>query len=197
MDELRAINTEQSFFDEQRQLLVKYLRQNQNIKDEAVLTALNKVPRHQFLNISLREVAYLNSPLDIGYGQTISQPYIVAYMTEAASIFPDDKVLEIGTGCGYQTAILAELAQWVYSVEIRPQLTQKARQTLSRLEYTNINLKTGDGYQGWPEAAFFDAILVTAAPPRIPVRLVNQLAAEIYFYCYFPFVFWIIVVVLL
>ncbi len=124
------------------------------------------------------ELAYIARSLPIGYNQTISQPYILAYMSFAAEITSEDKVLEIGTGCGYQTAILGEIAQCVYSLEIIPQLADKARQTLSELGYKNIKVQTGDGYKGWAENAPYDAIIVTAAPEQIPQPLIDQLATN-------------------
>ncbi|ANV83628.1 protein-L-isoaspartate O-methyltransferase [Picosynechococcus sp. PCC 7003] len=146
------------------------------IDDPAVLAALQKVPRHRFVPASLQNLAYADQPLTIGYGQTISQPYIVAYMTEAAHLTPRSKVLEIGTGCGYQAAILAEIAQEVFTVEIVPELAQQARDRLEALGYQNIHYKIGDGYKGWPEFAPYDAILVTAAPDHRPQPLLQQLA---------------------
>ncbi len=163
-------------FDWKRKQMVKYQLRNRGIKDKRVLAAMSKVPRHEFVDSSLRDLAYSDSPLPIGHNQTISQPYIVAYMTEAGEISPSDKVLEIGTGCGYQAAVLGEMAKEVYSMEIIPQLAIKARRTLTRLSYQNIQVKTGDGYQGWAENAPYDAIIVTAAPESIPKPLIEQLA---------------------
>ena len=162
-------------FKEQRQQMVQYLRRLE-IKDERVLAALSKVPREYFLDHLQQDLAYKNRPLGIGYGQTISQPYIVAYMSEVATITPTDKVLEIGTGSGYQAAILGELAHQVYTLEIIPQLASTAQQRLHNLGYKNIHVKQSDGYQGWREAAPYDVIMVTAAPTEIPAPLVNQLA---------------------
>ncbi|MDJ0747759.1 MAG: protein-L-isoaspartate(D-aspartate) O-methyltransferase [Xenococcaceae cyanobacterium MO_167.B27] len=162
----------------QRSHMVEYQLRARGIKDERVLRAMSQVPRHQFVDSSWRNLAYSDRSLPIGHNQTISQPYIVAYMSEAAKISPSDKVLEIGTGCGYQAAVLGELAQEVYSVEIIPQLAQRARRTLSQLGYENIEVKTGDGYQGWTEHAPYDAIIVTAAPKRIPQALIDQLATN-------------------
>ncbi|MBE9046815.1 hypothetical protein IQ255_20780 [Pleurocapsales cyanobacterium LEGE 10410] len=119
--------------------MVKYQLRDRGIKDERVLTAMSKIPRHQFIDSSWQDLAYSDRPLPIGHNQTISQPYIVAYMSEAAEIFPGDRVLEIGTGCGYQAAVLGELAQEVYSIEVIPQLAQRARHILSQLNYQNIN----------------------------------------------------------
>ena len=165
-------------FEWQRRQMVESQLRARGIKDERVLAAMSKVPRHQFVDSSWRDLAYSDSPLPIGHNQTISQPYIVAYMTEAAEISPEAKVLEIGTGCGYQAAVLGEIAKQVYSLEIIPQLAQRARQTLSQLGEKNIEVKNGDGYQGWAEHAPYDAIIVTAAPPHIPQPLIDQLAIK-------------------
>ncbi|GAB4214948.1 MAG: protein-L-isoaspartate(D-aspartate) O-methyltransferase [Synechococcales cyanobacterium] len=146
------------------------------IRDERVLQAMMRVPRHRFVPDNLVDLAYSDRPLNIGYYQTISQPYIVAYMTEAAHVLPSSKVLEIGTGSGYQTAILSEIANEVYTVERIPALAEQADQVLQSLGYSNIHIRTGNGYHGWPEAAVYDAILVTAAPPHIPQELIDQLA---------------------
>lgn len=146
------------------------------IKDERVLSAIRKVPRHFFVEEALRDQAYADHPLPIGEGQTISQPYIVAFMTEALELKGHEKVLEVGTGSGYQTAILAELARWVYSIERYPRLLERARKILEELGYTNVILRLGDGTRGWPEAAPFEAIIVTAAGPKIPEPLLDQLA---------------------
>ncbi|CAI8904354.1 protein-L-isoaspartate(D-aspartate) O-methyltransferase [Methylocaldum szegediense] len=143
--------------------------------DVRVLEAMAKVPRHEFVSQDLRSIAYANRPLPIGYGQTISQPFIVALMTDLLRVGPDDTVLEIGTGSGYQAAVLAELARQVYSIEIVPELTKIATERLKRLGYTKVETKTGDGYYGWPEHAPFDGIIVTAAPTQIPPPLVQQL----------------------
>jgi protein-L-isoaspartate(D-aspartate) O-methyltransferase len=146
------------------------------IADPAVLAAMARVPRHRFVASAFAPLAYRDRPLPIGYGQTISQPYIVAYMTEAAAIAPAATVLEVGTGSGYQAAVLAEIAREVYTVEIIPELAASAQQTLQDLGYENVHVRAGDGYQGWPEQAPFDAILVTAAPDHVPQPLVEQLA---------------------
>ena len=162
----------------QRRQMVEDQLRKRGLRDERVLAAMSKVPRHQFVDSFWRDLAYRDRPLPIGYNQTISQPYIVAYMTEAAEIAPEEKVLEIGTGSGYQAAILGEIAQLVYSIEIIPQLAERARRTLSQLGYENIKVKTGDGYQGWVENAPYDAIIVTAAPEQIPQALIDQLATN-------------------
>ena len=146
------------------------------IRDPKVLAAMRKVPRHLFVEEALRSQAYGDFPLPIGEQQTISQPYIVAFMTEALELTGTEKVLEIGTGCGYQAAILAEIVPQVYSIERLPELAAKARRTLEALRYFNVKIKVGDGTLGWPEEAPFDAIIVTAAAPGIPRPLLDQLA---------------------
>lgn len=145
------------------------------VSDGRVLAAMRKVPRHLFVPESLRARAYSDSPLPIGEGQTISQPFIVGFMTQVLELKAGDKVLEVGTGSGYQAAILAELARSVYSIEIVPVLARRAERTLQDLGYKNAAVKAGDGYQGWPEHAPFDAIIVTCAPDHIPEPLVRQL----------------------
>jgi protein-L-isoaspartate(D-aspartate) O-methyltransferase len=144
---------------------------------QQVMAVLGKVPRHEFVPIELEPYAYANTPLPIGFGKTISQPFIVALMTDLLDIRPDDTVLEIGTGLGYQAAILAELARKVYSVEIIEELAQQARRRLGRHRYTNVELMVGNGYYGWPEHAPFDKVIVTAAPHLIPPPLIYQLKA--------------------
>jgi len=146
------------------------------IRDPKVLAAMRKVPRHLFVEEALRSQAYGDFPLPIGEQQTISQPYIVAFMTEALELEGTEKVLEIGTGCGYQAAILAEIVPQVYSIERLPELAAKARRTLAALRYFNVKIKVGDGTLGWPEEAPFQAIIVTAAAPGIPRPLLDQLA---------------------
>ena len=148
--------------------------QRRGVKDTRVLAAMRDVPRHLFVPDYLRPQAYEDRPLPIGQGQTISQPFIVAYMTEALGVRPADRVLEIGTGSGYQAAVLAHLAREVHTIEIVPEL---ARQAAARLKpYANVRVREGDGYAGWPERAPFHRIMVTAAPERIPRPLVDQLA---------------------
>ena len=147
------------------------------IRDPRVLDAMRTVERHRFLRGQDVNLAYGDYPVDIGLGQTISQPYIVAFMTEALDVKPSDRVLEIGTGSGYQTAVLAELAAAVYSIEIVPAHAAAAAALLKELGYTNVHLRSGDGYSGWPEEAPFDAIIVTAAPDHLPQPLVDQLRA--------------------
>ena len=146
------------------------------VGDPAALEAMRSVPRHEFVPAEHRDRAYADRPLPIGRGQTISQPYIVAYMTEALELSPEDRVLEVGTGCGYQTAVLAEIAREVWSVEIVPSLARRAALTLRELGYENARVVAGDGRRGLPGAAPFDAILLTAAPPRVPDPLFEQLA---------------------
>lgn len=148
---------------------------NRSLTNQRVLAALGKVPRHEFVPEDLRSRAYDNGPLPIGYDQTISQPFVVAFMTEKLEPKPTDRVLEIGTGSGYQAAVLAELVAEVYTIEIVEPLAQRAEADLKRLGYTNIHVRAGDGYQGWPEAAPFDAIIVTCAPERVPQPLIDQL----------------------
>jgi protein-L-isoaspartate(D-aspartate) O-methyltransferase len=150
---------------------------NKAALDPRVMAAMSRVPRHQFVTAENRERAYENRPLRIGYGQTISQPYIVAAMTDLAAPGPTDRVLEVGTGCGYQTAVLAELAGQVYSIEVVPQLAEQAAERLKRLGYAKVQVRRGDGAKGWPEHAPFDAIVVTAAAFRqVPPALIEQLA---------------------
>ena len=145
------------------------------ITNQRVLQAMATVPRHEFVPESVREMAYGDHPLPIGHGQTISQPYIVAFMTEQLQPRATDRVLEIGTGSGYQAAILSALVAEVYTIEIVEPLARRAESDLQRLGYKNVKVKAGDGYQGWPEAAPFDTIIVTCAPERIPQPLVDQL----------------------
>jgi protein-L-isoaspartate(D-aspartate) O-methyltransferase len=163
-------------FQSQRQYMIKEQLEARGIREPRVLKAMLTVPRHLFVEPNLAPLAYEDYPLPIANNQTISQPYIVAYMTELAAISPQAKVLEIGTGSGYQAAILGLLAKKVYTIEFFPELAQKARHLLQELGYTNIQVKAGDGYQGWAEHAPYDAILVTAAPDHIPQPLIDQLA---------------------
>ncbi|MGH9242307.1 MAG: protein-L-isoaspartate(D-aspartate) O-methyltransferase, partial [Vicinamibacterales bacterium] len=145
-----------------------------DVKDPRVLEAMRKVPRHRFVPPALVSRAYDDSPLPIGYDQTISQPFIVAHMTEALGIQSSHKVLEIGTGSGYQAAVLGELARTVYTIEIVPELARGAAATLKALGYSNVRVRAGDGYAGWPEHAPFDRIMLTAAPEEIPKPLIDQ-----------------------
>lgn len=162
-------------FAEQREEMVKYQIKARGVNDKRVLAAMLKVPRHLFVQENLQNRAYTDEPLPIGSGQTISQPYIVAYMTEQIDIDENEKVLEIGTGSGYQAAILGEIAKEVFTIEIVPELGKKAGEILQRLNYSNVHVRIGDGYLGWPEEAPFDAIIVTAAPDHVPQPLVDQL----------------------
>lgn len=162
-------------FVQLREEMVKYQIKDRGVKDKDVLDAMTRVPRHLFVPENVQNRAYQDEPLPIGFGQTISQPYIVAYMTEQIEIDKSEKVLEIGTGSGYQAAVLGEIAKEVYTIEIVPELGQRASEVLQKLNYENVHVKIGDGYKGWPEAAPFDAIIVTAAPDHIPQPLVDQL----------------------
>jgi protein-L-isoaspartate(D-aspartate) O-methyltransferase len=146
------------------------------IRNLGVLDAMLRVPRHLFVPPEIRARSYEDTPLPIGGGQTISQPYIVAYMTEALEVAPEHTVLEIGTGSGYQAAVLAELAREVLTIEIVPELAESARRALTEAGYRNVTVRTGNGYGGWPERAPFARIIVTAAPPEVPQTLVDQLA---------------------
>ena len=159
---------------ERRRMVDEQLR-SRDIRNERVLNAILRVPRHLFVPDTQRADAYRDFPLPIGYGQTISQPYIVAFMTQALDVGPDHRVLEIGTGSGYQAAVLGTLAKEVYTIEIIPALAERARQTLSGLGYRNIDVRTGNGYLGWPEHAPYDRVMVTAAPDEVPIALVEQL----------------------
>lgn len=146
-----------------------------NITNELVLAAMGQVARHEFVPENLRDSAYEDHPLPIGHGQTISQPFIVAFMTEQLRPQPTDRILEVGTGSGYQAAVLSLLVDRVYTIEIVEPLALRASEDLQRLGYTNVWVRTGDGYHGWPEAAPFDGILVTCAPEKVPEPLVAQL----------------------
>jgi protein-L-isoaspartate(D-aspartate) O-methyltransferase len=159
-----------------RELMVKNQIQARGVSDQRVLEAMRKVERHKFVPGQHIASAYEDHPLPIGHGQTISQPYIVALMTELCELKGNEKVLEIGTGSGYQAAILSLLAAEVYSVEIVDSLAKSARQKLKEFGFRNVEIRTGDGYQGWPEKAPFDVIMLTASPPKIPQALIDQLA---------------------
>lgn len=163
-------------FTKAREMMVRTQIEARGIKDKRVLRVMRTVPRHKFVLPVYQKIAYSDRPLPIGYGQTISQPYIVALMTESLKLKGDEKVLEIGTGSGYQAAILAELTKEVYTIEIISGLTKRAEKTLKKLGYKNIKVKCGDGYLGWPKYASFDAIIVTCAPDHIPQPLIDQLA---------------------
>jgi protein-L-isoaspartate(D-aspartate) O-methyltransferase len=165
----------QDKFQKERESMVKNQIENRDIKDKSVLNAMRKVLRHEMVPSNVVNRAYTDGPLPIGYGQTISQPYIVAYMTEAIKPKPEHKVLEIGTGSGYQAAVLAEIVKEVYTIEIVKELYESADKKLKQLGYKNIFCKAADGYYGWEEHAPFDAIVVTAAAEHIPPPLVEQL----------------------
>lgn len=171
-------DAEQDSYAEERARMVREQLRARGIADQTVLAAMARVPRHRFVPPSLASRAYGDHPLPIGFDQTISQPYIVAYMTEAANIAPTDRVLEIGTGSGYQAAVLAEIAREVYSIEIVAELAASARTVLRELGYANVHVRTGDGYLGWSQHAPYDVILVTAAPDHVPRALVEQLAVN-------------------
>ena len=163
-------------YENQRKIMVEDQIKRRGVKDVGVLKAVQKVEREKFVPEKYRDLAYSDNPLPIGHQQTISQPYIVAYMTEHLQVSKSHNVLEIGTGSGYQAAILAEMAHHVFTIEIIPELAESAEKVLMELGYENITVRTGDGYKGWPEEAPFDRIMVTAAPNEIPEKLVEQLA---------------------
>lgn len=162
-------------FREQRLEMVYTQIERRGVKDPAILEAMRRVPRHRFMTESHWAEAYSDHPLPIGHDQTISQPYIVAYMTELLRVGVGDKVLEVGAGSGYQAAVLAEMGCEVYSVEIVPELADRARAKMEELDYANVHVMCGDGYRGWLDEAPFDGIIVTAAPVRMPRRLTEQL----------------------
>jgi len=168
-------NQAQDDFSSARAAMVEKQIVKRGVTDSLVLAAMRKVPRHEFVPESYRGYSYADEPLPIGEGQTISQPYIVALMTETLKLNRDSKVLEVGTGSGYQAAVLAEVAASVYTIEIVESLCREATVTLASLGYKNVHVRCGDGYRGWPEEAPFDAIIVTAAPDHIPQPLVDQL----------------------
>lgn len=165
-------------FDKQRQEMVLTQLETRGITDTRVLSVMAKVKRHLFVPDNVKDSAYADNALGIHEGQTISQPYIVALMTQLAAVQPLDKVLEIGTGCGYQTAILAELSKNIYSIEISEILAQEARLRLETLGYRSVRIRQSDGARGWPEEAPFDVILVTAAPDHVPEELVKELKPQ-------------------
>ncbi len=165
-------------FAEERDRMVEFQLKERGIKDERVLQAMRKIPRHLFVPEEMRPFAYGDEPLPIGEGQTISQPYIVAYMTEALELKGDEIVLEVGTGSGYQTAVLAEIVREIYTIELIEALSLKAQEILHKLGYSNVFFKIGDGTLGWQEHAPFDAMMVTAAPPSVPKGLQDQLKAS-------------------
>ena len=163
-------------WERRREQLVASTIEARGVTNKQVLEAMRTVPRHLFVPEDAKKHAYTDQPLPIGYGQTISQPYIVAYMTEMLDIEPGDRVLEIGTGSGYQAAVLAEITDEVYTIEIIEPLAESARERLQRIGYTEVKVKNADGYFGWPEHAPFDGIIVTAAAGHVPPPLVQQLA---------------------
>ncbi len=160
-----------------REQMVRQQIAARGVRDKRVLEAMRKVPRHLFVPPGMQPYAYLDSPLPIGHEQTISQPYIVGFMTEALKLKPTDRVLEVGTGSGYQAAVLSVLVREVYSIEIVVPLAHEAAERLHQMGYANVKVRAGDGYRGWPEAAPFDAIIVTAAPDHVPRPLMDQLGA--------------------
>lgn len=170
-----AAQDDESFARRRQQMVETQIRQR-GVSDRRVLKAMATVPRHRFVRPSDVDLAYGDFPVDIGFAQTISQPYIVAYMTEALDLQPSDRVLEIGTGSGYQAAILGQLVREVYTIEIVPELAERSSTLIAALGYTNVHVRAGDGYLGWPERAPFDAVIVTAAPDHVPQPLVDQLA---------------------
>jgi protein-L-isoaspartate(D-aspartate) O-methyltransferase len=172
---LAAAGTDSYVPARQRMVAEQLAGPGRGITNARVLAVMGRVPRHEFVPERLRRDAYDDCPLPIGHGQTISQPYIVAFMTEQLEPKPTDRVLEIGTGSGYQAAVLAELVAQVYTIEIVEDLAQRAAADLKRLGYTNLHVRAGDGYKGWAEAAPFDAVVVTCAPERIPQPLIDQL----------------------
>ncbi|OFW53547.1 MAG: protein-L-isoaspartate O-methyltransferase [Actinobacteria bacterium RBG_13_35_12] len=165
----------EAIFTQKRQSMVVNQLQSRDIIDSKVLQAMLAVPRHQFVDEHIRESAYNDYPLAIGEGQTISQPYIVALMTQLLELKGDEKILEIGTGSGYQAAVLAEIVEEVYTVEIYESLSKKSEKLLKDLGYRNIHFKIGDGYYGWEEDAPYDAIIVTCAPDYVPPHLLQQI----------------------
>jgi len=173
-DEKSNMTEEEIRIKEKIYMLERQIK-DRGVRDEKVLAAVAKVPRHIFVPETIRDRAYMDGPLPIGKGQTISQPYIVAFMTEALRLSGEEKILEIGTGCGYQTAVLAEIAKEVYSIEIVEELGLSAKKILEELGYANIHTRIGDGYFGWPEEAPFDKIIITAAPHKTPEKLFEQL----------------------
>ena len=171
----QSVENDTLFYQLLRQAMIENQIIDRGVSDERVIKAMNDVPRHLFVKESLRDLAYADGPLPIGHNQTISQPYIVAYMTEILQPDTHHIVLEVGTGSGYQAAILSKLVNHVYSIEIIPELGKEATSRLDKLGYDNVTVKIGDGYNGWEEHSPFDRIIVTAAPEQIPKKLVDQL----------------------
>lgn len=172
----KGVRVNNEDLEKKRKAMVAEQIEARGVKDRRVLEAMEKVPRHEFVPEKYRPFAYEDSPLPIGEGQTISQPYIVALMTESLNLEGDEKVLEVGTGSGYQAAVLSELSKEVYTIEILEPLAERAEELLQRLGYRNVKVKYGDGYLGWEEYAPFDGIIVTCAPDHIPQPLIDQLA---------------------
>ncbi len=171
-----SVSQSKNDYAKQRENMVRHQVKNRGITDTRVLSAMSKVKRHVFVPEDYQNYAYDDRPLPIGYGQTISQPYIVAYMTQALQLEKKDKVLEVGTGSGYQAAILAEICDSVFTIEIVEELGKKSKNLLHSLDYSNVNVKIGNGYKGWPRYSPFDAIIVTCAPTHVPDPLKQQLA---------------------
>ena len=174
---MTAAQNDESDFRARREAMVEQQIRQRGVSNARVLDAMRSVPRERFVPPEIRSQAYEDGPLPIGSGQTISQPYIVAYMTEVLEVAPSHKVLEVGTGSGYQAAVLSELVREVYTIEIVPELARRAEAVLRALNKTNVHVRAGDGYAGWPEQAPFDRIIVTAAPEVLPRPLIDQLAA--------------------
>jgi len=172
---MSTFNTVAQDFEKLRKQMVVEQLEKRNIKSKIVLEAMRAVPRHLFVPKDMQNYAYYDSPLPIGWEQTISQPYIVAFMTETLAPVPGMKILEIGTGSGYQAAILSFIGCEVYTIELLPELAERAKKTLEEQKFKNVSVKCGNGYEGWPEEAPFDAIIVTAAPEKIPEKLIEQL----------------------
>ena len=170
-----AEKTDADWWQKKAEIMVKNQLEKRGIQDKGVLRAMRETPRHLFIPENLRDMAYDDGPLPIGEGQTISQPYIVALMTELLELNGDERILEIGTGSGYQAAVLSPLVKKVYSIEIVKSLADRAEGKLKELQYHNVSVKWGDGYQGWVEHAPYDAIIVTAAPDQVPQALIDQL----------------------
>ena len=168
-------NTNAQTYDKKRADMVETQIAKRGIKSNLVLSAMRKVPRHLFVPANVASLAYTDRPLPIGYDQTISQPFIVGFMSEALEVKPGDKVLEIGTGSGYQAAVLAEMGLEVWTIEIVPELAKMAQENLQNTGYSKVHVKCGNGFKGWPEQAPFDAIILTAAPMDIPRTLLEQL----------------------
>ncbi|MBH30472.1 MAG: protein-L-isoaspartate O-methyltransferase [Candidatus Marinimicrobia bacterium] len=172
---LQIAGQDKNEYSVQRTTMIEKQIVSRGVTDEEVISVMTDVPRHLFIDESQWPIAYSDGPLPIGHGQTISQPYIVAFMTELLQPDTHHSVLEIGTGSGYQAAVLARLVHHVYTIEIVPELGRSARQTLKRLSYDNVSVQIGDGYKGWPKEAPFDRIILTAAPEEVPQALVDQL----------------------